>query len=297
MGHSTYSAVDRHARVSSMSDVTSYYTASSDAIFTQSAERKAHKDMNSRNIDIREARDSEAHPNTFPVQVYLDVTGSMGHIPHNLIKEGLPKMVSKIIQSGTPDIALLFGAIGDHECDNFPLQVSQFESGDEELDMWLTRSYLEGGGGGNMGESYPLAWYFAANHVETDHKDKRGGKGVVITIGDEPFLKHYPQSAIKQMMGDTCRAESTVSAEELFDQATKDNEVYHIFLEHGYRRCDPAWKQLMGDNLRIVKDYTEIPDVIAELVTKNSRQVTKEDISNLASTMTILDSKEIEIIL
>lgn len=274
MGHSSYSVDSRHMRISSMSDSTSYYTADSANIFTQSKERKAHKEMASQDIDIREARDSKEHPNTFPVQIYLDVTGSMGHIPDNLIREGLPKMVSKIIQSGTPDVSIMFAAIGDHEYDSYPLQVAQFESGDEELDMWLTRTYLEGGGGGNSGESYGLAWYFAANHVVTDHQEKRGRKGVVITIGDEPFLKSYPQSAIKEMMNKTARSEGNLSAEALFEQACVNNEVYHIFLEHGYRKCNSAWKQLMGDHCIIEKDYQNIPDIIADIVNKVSHEGT-----------------------
>ena len=285
MGNTSYSIDDRTAR----SSASGYYTKSRDEIFTQQKERKAHDEMNPQNVDIRDARDSEEHPNSFPLQIYLDVTGSMGHIPHLMIQDGLPTMISKIIQSGTPDVALLFGAIGDHECDRYPLQVSQFESGDEELDMWLTRTYLEGGGGGNNGESYALAWYFAANHVATDHYEKRGKKGVVITIGDEPFLPYTPLNALKEIMGSTCKAEGNVSAEVLLEQAMVQNEVYHIFLEHGYRRLDPAWKRLMGDHLIVVDDHLAIPDEIAEIVNKVSHStvttdkviITKEDVGKV----------------
>jgi len=58
--------------------------------------------------------------------------------------------MSSIIDRGYPDIALCFTPIGDHIYDVAPLQISQFESGDEELDMWLERSWLERGGGANM---------------------------------------------------------------------------------------------------------------------------------------------------
>jgi len=267
MGYSSYSTLDRSMRSTNVG----YATKSINQIFQQQSERKSHAEMSSKNIDVRECRDSDAHPNTVPLQLYLDVTGSMGHIPHQLIKDGLPTLISKIIQSGIPDISLMFGAIGDHECDRYPLQVAQFESGDAELDMWLTRTYLEGGGGGNAGESYPLAWYFSSYHTSTDSFDKRGKKGIVVTIGDEPFLPTYPMSSLKEIMGDTCRVQSTVTAEELLAEAGKQNEIYHIFIESSYRRVDDAWKQLLGDHLIVIRDHTEIPTVVSELVLKNVR--------------------------
>lgn len=262
MGYSSYSV---NARVSSARSM-HYSTASVDQIFTQNKERKAHELMASKNISLRESHDSAEHPNTVPVQLYLDVTGSMGHIPHEMIKDGLPTLVGSLIQSGIPDVALMFGAIGDHECDGDPLQVAQFESGDEELDMWLTRTYLEGGGGGNAGESYLLAWYFAAFHTRTDAWDKRGQKGFVFTIGDEPNLQSLPISAVKEVMGGNANGQATYSASELLTAAQEKNHVYHIFLEHGYRTCDEDWKQKLGKNCLIVKDYKEISKLIADTI-------------------------------
>lgn len=262
MGSSTYSISDRTYRASTAG----FYTKSVNEVFTQQKERKAHLEMMPTNISFRESCDSEAHPNTVPVQLYLDVTGSMGHIPHDFIKDGLPTLIGKLIQNGVPDVSLMFGAIGDHECDHYPLQVAQFESGDKELDMWLTRTYLEGNGGSNAGESYLLAWYFAAFHTRTDAWDKRGKKGFVFTIGDEPTLPHLPQSAIKQIMGSTAVGQAGYTAAELLAAAQEKNYVYHIFLEHGHRKCDFYWKEMMGPNLIIVKDYREIPSKISETI-------------------------------
>lgn len=147
MGSSTYSYSDRTFRAKSAG----YYDKPADDVFTQSKKREIHESMDTKKITLRECRDSEAHPFTVPIVLTLDVTGSMHDIPKDLIKDGLPTMMSGMIQNGVKDASLLFLAVGDHECDNAPLQVGQFESGDSELDLWLTRTWLEGGGGANAG--------------------------------------------------------------------------------------------------------------------------------------------------
>ncbi len=276
MGGTKYNIGDRLLRAKKAG----YASKSVNDIFQQNKERRAHNSMNPENIEFREARDSEIHPNSFPVILALDVTGSMGHIPHDLIKEGLPKLMGGIIQDGVPDAALLFLGIGDHECDSYPLQVGQFESGDEELDMWLTRTYIESGGGGNAGESYLLAWYFAAFHTRTDAFEKRKQKGVLITIGDEPNLKSLPASAIKEIMGS---GQQTYSEIELLEEAKKRYEVFHVSVNHSPRavEAEKGWKELLGNNCISVGDYKTIPEVVKNLVCEKyeSNKSVKTDIS------------------
>jgi len=262
MGYSSYSVDNRTLNATSFG----YSTKSVSQIFTQNVERKIHNDMDPNGVLFRESRDSDTHPNTIPIQLYLDVTGSMGHIPHEMIKDGLPTLMGTLLQNGINDASLMFGAIGDHEADRYPLQVGQFESGDAELDMWLTRSYLEGGGGGNNGESYLLAWYFAANHVRTDASEKRGKKGFVFTIGDEPCLNNLPATAIKSIMGKTAVGQGNYAIDELLVAAQKNNHVYHIHVNHGSRYCDARWKQLLGANLIEVDDYKIISKVISDII-------------------------------
>ncbi len=261
MGYSDYSLGSRKLRSTSLG----YADKPRDEIFTQNKVKKIHESMDPNGIKKRECCDSPTHPNATAIQLYLDVTGSMGHIPHEMIKDGLPTLMGTLIQNGVPDAALMFGAIGDHECDRHPLQIGQFESGDAELDMWLTRTYIEGGGGGNSGESYLLAWYFAANHVRMDSFDKRKQKGFVITIGDEPCLNNLPVSAIKGIMGDTSVGEKNWTKGELLDAARVQNHVYHIHIDHG-GRIDPQWREMLGDNLIVVEDYTEISKVISNII-------------------------------
>lgn len=261
MGSTRYNLDNRTVRAKK----SGYATKAVNDIFTQNKERRAHSSMNPNGVAFREARDSEVHPNSFPIILALDVTGSMGHIPHELIKEGLPKLMGGIIQGGVPDAALLFLGIGDHECDRYPLQIGQFESGDEELDLWLTRTYIESGGGGNAGESYLLAWYFAAFHTRTDAFEKRKKKGLLFTVGDEPNLKSLPAPAIKEIMGS---GQHSYTDMELLAEAQKRYEIFHISVLHSYRAetAEASWKQILGENCISVTDYKTIPDVIKSIV-------------------------------
>ncbi len=262
MGYGGYSCDTRALRSSSMG----YTTKSVDEIFTQQKERRVHESMKSQGVTLRECRDSEENPETFPVIIALDLTGSMGMIPHELIKDGLPKLMSKIIEQGGVDISLLFIGVGDSTCDRFPLQVGQFEKSDELLDMWLTRTYLEKGGGGNAGESYLLAWEFAANHTVTDAWEKRGKKGILFTIGDEPNLKNISARELKEVYGDSNVSQGSVSAEDLLKSAREKWEVVHIDVRHGYRNRDNGWTDTLGQDCIVCEDYTKVPEIIADIV-------------------------------
>jgi len=77
------------------------------------------------------------------------------------------------MQLGVKDPQLLFMAVGDHEYDRYPIQVGQFESDTEKIVNSLEEFVLEGGGGGNAGESYLLAHIIAGYHTETDSRDTR----------------------------------------------------------------------------------------------------------------------------
>jgi len=243
----------------SLSRGVDYMSMSSADIFKQRAINNA---MNPYGIKVRESRDSEEHPNSLAIMIALDLTGSMGSIPNFLVKDGLPDCMGRIIKGGILDPQILFIGVGDHECDQSPLQVGQFESDDELVDKWLTDVWLEGGGGSNYGESYLLAWYFAGFHTEIDCFEKRGEKGFLFTIGDEPCLKELPQSALKKIMGEG--QYQNFSHFELLDKAKEKYNVFHIHVNSG--RGKDEWKQLIGDNLIVVKNHKEVSKVIAEKI-------------------------------
>jgi hypothetical protein len=98
--------------------------------------------MDPRGVRIREARDSEEHPESFPIIIALDETGSMGHIPEIIVKKILPDIMESIMNAGVKDPQICFMGIGDC-CFNeeAPLQVGQFESSDELMRNGLLRFY------------------------------------------------------------------------------------------------------------------------------------------------------------
>lgn len=278
MGSSTYSFNDRSTRATSMG----YGTKSADEIFEQNKKRKVHDSMDPKGAKIRESRDSAAHPLTVPIILSLDVTGSMGKIPHFLVKEGLPHMMQNIIDKGTPDPALLFLAIGDSTVDQVPLQVGQFESGDQELDQWLTRTYLEGGGGGNEGESYLLTWYYAAYHTVTDAFEKRGQKGFLFTIGDEPCLEGISAADLQKIMGEPYQTGAT--AEVLLMDAQKTYDVYHLHILQGQRGKDSlsGWQQRLGKNCIPVNNYEDVAKTISSIVNEQLKTVVRYNKNQVA---------------
>ena len=289
MGNSAYSFESRSLRSATLD----YSSAPVDTLFKQNVEKKVHESMSPKGIRIREARDSVTHPNTVPIIFALDETGSMGEIPIWLVREGLPKLMSKIIEgSGIPDPALLFLGIGDINCDHAPLQVGQFESGDAELDMWLTNVWIERNGGGNNGESYNLAWYFAAKHTITDAWEKRNEKGFLFTIGDEPCLLGLNREQINHLMGTTYQ--SGFTNDELLKAAKEKWNVYHFHILQGSvgHSALGYWKELLGDNCIAIDDFKQLVDIMAKVLKDNVKksfvnvQNKIEDIASIPSIST-----------
>jgi len=113
--HYTSRVVDRAAR----GVPTFAHTASVKSGATPFA---AHKNLDPKGV-TREARDSAAHPQSVPIGVLFDVTGSMGGVPITLQKK-IPNLMSLLLRKNyIQDPQILFGAIGDYFSDKVPLQV------------------------------------------------------------------------------------------------------------------------------------------------------------------------------
>ena len=117
------------------------------------------------NVGVRESRDTEAHKFKTPIIIAFDVTGSMSKRPEEMIKDQFPKLMDKLLQIGVRDPELLFLAIGDHECDDYPLQAGQFEITTENILDCIQNFYLEKGGGGNGGKYIIYFAVYMRNHI------------------------------------------------------------------------------------------------------------------------------------
>lgn len=278
MGYGSYSVTNRNVRAATAG----YYTKSADEIFTNDL----HEQMKSVGIEIREARDSAEHPDSKAIIIALDVTGSMGVIPHRLIKSGLPNIMNNILEKGIKDTQVLFLAIGDHKCDKAPLQVGQFESSDELMDKWLEKTWLEGGGGGNDGESYMLAWYFASKHTAIDCFEKRQEKGLLISIGDDKVHREIPGNAIKEIMGNG-EFPDILNSVNLLADAQKMYDVHHINMLDwlgSNEKVKNDWKELMGDNIHHAETPEDVINKIADICINKYRTTVKAKVVNKEST-------------
>jgi hypothetical protein len=261
MGYGTYSDT------SYRSFSTANAGATTNQLFTNT---KIDESRKVDNLTVREARDSEDHPKSFPIIVGLDVTGSMGYIPTEIIKNGLGTLVGDAIKGGIPDPAIMFLAIGDQHYDSAPIQVGQFESSDQLLVESLKTIYIERGGGGDQQESYLLAWYVAANYTATDNWDKRGKKGLLITIGDEG--NHAEFDTEKKFFG--VGQGTKYTDKELLESAQEKWDIYHIHANDANYNVATArgqqvlnyWKDALGQNVIVINNHKDIPAKIAELI-------------------------------
>ena len=200
-------------------------SSSVDQIFKS---RKMDDKFNPKFIQVREARDSEEHPNSTPIAIGVDVTGSMGYLSSEIIKNSLNELMKKLYSTKlVEDPQLMFAAIGD-TTDEAPLQVTQFES-DIRIAEQLMELWIEGAGGDSP-EDYQLLWYFLAKHTDIDCYNKRGKKGFCFTIGDAAFHEKVSGKNIKAIFNDN---EETYRTSELAKMASEKYELFHIDLNAG----------------------------------------------------------------
>lgn len=248
-----YDAADRYRRS----------TGASAFAYSDSGARTVHPALDPRDA-MRESRDSDEHPQSLAISVLFDVTGSMRNVPRTL-QAKLPQLLGLLLRQGyARDPQIMFGAIGDATCDRVPLQVGQFES-DNRMDDDLGRIVLEGGGGGQMTESYELAMYFMARHTVTDCWEKRGRRGYLFLIGDELAYPQVKAREVRRQIGD--KLTEDIPLRQVVDELTRRWDTYYLLPAGSSYAGDGKvldfWRDLLGQNAVELDDLDAVCETIA----------------------------------
>lgn len=217
---------------------------------------------------MRECCDTEEHPETIPVIFGLDVTGSMGS-SLELVAKKLNEIMTRIYQE-VKDVEFMIMGIGDLYCDDAPIQISQFES-DIRIAEQLEKVYFERGGGGNGYESYTAAWYMGSRHCKLDCW-KRGKKGIIITLGDEPLNPYLPRKDLNAATGDS--VEANIETKDLYNEAIEKFDIYHIVVTDGgssyhwhKNAIETSWPEYLDeDHLKYAK-IDNLAEMVSEIIT------------------------------
>jgi hypothetical protein len=248
-----YDAADRYRRA----------TGTSAFAYSDSGARTVHPRLDPRDA-LRESRDSAEHPESVAIAVLFDVTGSMRRVPR-VLQAKLPQLLDLLLRKGyTRDPQIMFGAIGDATCDRVPLQIGQFES-DNRMDEDLGRIVLEGGGGGQMTESYELALYFMARHTSIDCYERRGRRGYLFIIGDEMAYGRVKGREVHQVIGD--HLSEDLSLRRIVEEVRQKYNVFYLLPAGSSYAGDPVvldfWRDLLGQNAVELDDLDAVCETIA----------------------------------
>jgi hypothetical protein len=173
----------------------------------------------------RESFDSDAHPESVPIVILFDVTGSMQSVPRVFI-EKLGKLMAILVKKGyIAHPHILFGAVGDAYSDRVPIQIGQYEAGNE-MDEVLSLFFLEGGGGAQQTESYELAAYFVNRYSDLDSVKKRGKKGYMFILGDETPYTFVNRTQVEKHIGEKLQSNMLFSTRDprLKDKPLEDTD-------------------------------------------------------------------------
>ena len=263
MGWGSWTSASYTTAVRSMgfSSTTAMASASVQEVYR---ENRLNPLLNPKNV-VRECLDTEEHPETIPVILALDVTGSMGSAA-TMCASKLDEIMKELYDK-VKDVEFLMMGIGDLACDDAPIQASQFESDIRILDQ-------------------TTKVYFGLHNTKLDCW-KRGKKGIIITMGDEPLNPYLPGRRLSEVLGTSTQ---DVDTEVLYKEVCEKYDVYHIAITNNscYGRykdeIKDSWGKLLNQHL-IIATSNELPKIISEIVAEhennysNTVTVTEEGIS------------------
>lgn len=229
---------------------------------------------NAQFVSFRESFDSDDSPESTPIIIGFDVTGSMGYLANEIATNSLNETIMQILsKKPVTDPHMMCAAFTNTSA---PLQVTQFEA-----DIRVVEQLLEFKlGGGNPHAADLLLWYFAAKHTKIDSFKKRGKKGILIGIGDEvcgyspkPGVgNRLRQDNLKRVFDDDI--DSDLSFMELYEMASEQYEVFHIVVgpemrfKEGSMNSYKGWNEVLPGRVAKIldKNISCLPEVIVTIL-------------------------------
>ena len=269
MGYERYSDEAAEARVESRvrsgKAAVSSYTAD---IAAGAAPAKVHNDLDPKGLVFRESRDSAAHPESVPVILVLDETGSMGSVIRQIQKSVRSLMKLLVEKNYLPHPHIMVIGVGDvPNRERAPLQVSQFEA-DDKIEASIDSLFIEGSGGSYGQESYQNAAYIAAFKTRTDHYEKRGQRGYMFIFGDEE--NHEFKVSEVQSLIDTAdeRALQSMTTAEVYEKAAEKYQIFFVLPKKASGGSNDGivqhWQKLIGaQNVLRLKDENAAGECVA----------------------------------
>lgn len=219
-------------------------------------------------ITVRESRDSEDSPESTPIIIGFDSTGSMGYLAAEIAKNSLNRTATMILEKRPvtdPHImCAAFTSPNSYSCP--PMQVTQFEADIRVVEQLLDFTL----GGGNMYSYDSLVWYFASKHTSTDCFEKRGKKGFIFCIGDEIAddgnVDILPKVSAETVFGD--KAESSFRSMELYAEASEKYEIFHIITGSRTTNAFDTWDKLIHGRNAVIEseDIGYLAEVMISLM-------------------------------
>lgn len=253
-------------------DYTSYATSTAHRTADSFTAKSTPKHMDPKMITVRESVKSDLNPHPTPIIVGLDVTGSMARVVE-ACRRGLGTLFEEIIKRDpVSDPHVLAMAIGDMDCDQYPVQATQFEADPVTIGRQIEELCVEGRGGGNDHESYLGPLYFALMRTKCD-AFKEGRKGFIFTVGDELPQTVLTAAQIEKWFGD--QPKQDYSAEQLLAAVERNWHVFHVVIEEGsgpqhlsggIARTKKDWTELLGQRVIMLSDHTKMAEVIISTI-------------------------------
>lgn len=242
-------------------------TGVDDFEYTRNATR-IHESLDPKRIltkpfHLLESRDSVEHPESTPVIISFDVTGS-NFANARVAQEKLPELMGKLTCClSNPQVAV-WSNDDTHSIGGNAIQLSDFES-DNRIDESIRNLWLTGQGGGNDGESYDLILYAAARKTITDSWEVRHKKGFLFLYADEPFFNKVTANDVKGVFGDPTQRD--IPLEEIIAEVKEKWHLYVIWPQNGYKHARAQYVQLFGTEcVETLQDPNLLCDKIASMV-------------------------------